>query len=147
MVKLSVRHAAKILFVLIVIILNGCNTERADIVKLEDGFINPPIENRPLAFWDWLNGYVDTSRMVYELEEMKDKGMQGAFIWDVGALIDPEQQIPAGPDLNISDLAAIKSIIDIASQRGAFKAAELESVGKIYNKLDKFLETVTKKEA
>jgi len=97
MVKLSVRHAVKILFVFIVIILNGCNTERADIVKLEDGFIDPPIENRPLAFWDWLNGYVDTSRMVYELEEMKDKGMQGAFIWDVGALIDPEQQIPAGP--------------------------------------------------
>lgn len=56
-------------------------------------------------------------------------------------------QVPAGPDLNISDLAAIKSIIDIASQRGAFKAAELESVGKIYNKLDKFLEAVTKKEA
>jgi hypothetical protein len=59
----------------------------------------------------------------------------------------PEQQAPAGPDLNISDLTAIKSIIDIASQRGAFKAAELESVGKIYNKLDKFLEAVTKKEA
>jgi hypothetical protein len=59
----------------------------------------------------------------------------------------PEQQAPAGPDLNISDLSAIKSIIDIASQRGAFKAAELESVGKIYNKLDKFLEAVTKKEA
>ena len=59
----------------------------------------------------------------------------------------PEQQVPAGPDLNISDLSAIKSIIDIASQRGAFKAAELESVGKIYNKLDKFLEAVTKKEA
>ena len=58
--------------------------------------MNPPIENRPLAFWDWLNGYVDTVSMVYELEEMKDKGMQGAFIWDVGALIDPES-IPAGP--------------------------------------------------
>lgn len=54
---------------------------------------------------------------------------------------------PAGPDLNISDLAAVKSIIDIASQRGAFKANELESVGKIYNKLDKFLEAVAKKEA
>lgn len=59
----------------------------------------------------------------------------------------PEPQAPAGPDLNISDLSAIKSIIDIASQRGAFKAAELESVGKIYNKLDKFLDAVTKKEA
>ena len=49
-------------------------------------------------------------------------------------------------DLNISDLAAIKSIIDVASQRGAFRAAELEAVGKTYNKLSTFLESVTKKE-
>ena len=65
--------------------------------QLEDGFANPTIENRPLAFWPWLNGYVDTAKMVYELKEMKDKGMQGAFIWDVGALSDPEKIIPAGP--------------------------------------------------
>jgi hypothetical protein len=72
--------------------------ETRDKVKLEDGFINPSIENRPMAFWPWLNGYVDTTRMVYELEEMKSKGMQGAFIWDVGALIDPGKTIPAGPE-------------------------------------------------
>jgi len=65
--------------------------------QLEDGFANPTIENRPLAFWPWLNGYVDTAKMVYELKEMKDKGMQGAFIWDVGALSDPGKIIPAGP--------------------------------------------------
>jgi len=50
-------------------------------------------------------------------------------------------------DLNISDLVAIKSIIEIASQRGAFKAAELEAVGKTFNKLNNFLETVSKKES
>lgn len=50
----------------------------------------------------------------------------------------PEQQ---GNDLNINDLVAVKSIIDVASQRGAFKAGELESVGKIYNKLSSFLES------
>jgi hypothetical protein len=33
-------------------------------------------------------------------------------------------------DLNISDLVALKSIIEVASQRGAFKAPELEAVGK-----------------
>lgn len=49
-------------------------------------------------------------------------------------------------DLNISDLLAVKSIIEIASQRGAFKANELEGVGKIYNKLSNFLEAVAKKE-
>ncbi len=63
----------------------------------EKEFKDPSVENRPLAFWDWLNGYVDTARLVYELEQMKEKGMQGAFIWDVGALMDPEKMIPAGP--------------------------------------------------
>jgi hypothetical protein len=52
----------------------------------------------------------------------------------------------ATPDLNINDLAALRSILDVASSRGAFKAAELEAVGKIYNKLNSFLEAVTKKD-
>jgi len=51
------------------------------------------------------------------------------------------------PDLNISDLVALKSIIEVASQRGAFKAPELEAVGKTFNKLNTFLESVAKKEA
>lgn len=58
----------------------------------------------------------------------------------------PVQQQPAA-DLNISDLVALKSIIEVASQRGAFKAAELEAVGKTFNKLNTFLESVAKKEA
>jgi hypothetical protein len=49
-------------------------------------------------------------------------------------------------DLNVSDLNAIKSIIDVATQRGAFRAPELESVGKIYNKLNNFLDSITKKD-
>jgi hypothetical protein len=56
----------------------------------------------------------------------------------------PEQA--QGPDLNLTDLAALRSIIDVASQRGAFKAGELEAVGKLYNKLNSFIENVTKKE-
>jgi len=55
-------------------------------------------------------------------------------------------QAPAGPDLNITDLSALRNIVEIASQRGAFKAAELEVVGKTYNKLSAFLEAVGKKE-
>ena len=52
-----------------------------------------------------------------------------------------------GPDLNVRDLAALRSIIEVATQRGAFKAAELEAVGKAFNKLNTFLEAVAKKEA
>jgi hypothetical protein len=69
---------------------------KKDNVLSEDNFKNPPKENRPLAYWPWLNGFVDTAKMVYELEEMKDKGMRGALIWDVGAIADPDKMVPAG---------------------------------------------------
>lgn len=59
----------------------------------------------------------------------------------------PQAAQPQGSDLNLTDLAALKSIIEVATQRGAFKAAELESVGKVFNKLSNFLDSVSKKEA
>lgn len=59
----------------------------------------------------------------------------------------PVPEAPQGPDLNISDLIALKNIIEVATTRGAFKAAELEAVGKTFNKLNTFLEAVAKKEA
>lgn len=65
----------------------------------EKVFLNPSKEHRPLALWTWLNGYVDTTQLVYELEQMKSKGMRGALIWDLGALVDPEKLIPAGPSI------------------------------------------------
>jgi hypothetical protein len=52
-----------------------------------------------------------------------------------------------GPDLNVSDLLALKNIIEVATTRGAFKATELEAVGKTFNKLNTFLEAVAKKES
>jgi hypothetical protein len=51
-----------------------------------------------------------------------------------------------GADLNVNDLVALRNIMDVASQRGAFKASELEMVGKVYNKLNTFLESVGKKQ-
>ncbi|MBA7524138.1 hypothetical protein ES705_16275 [subsurface metagenome] len=78
-------------------LLTQCNTESPTKGKLEEGFINPAKENRALALWPWLNGFVDTTKLVYELEQMKSKGMRGALIWDVGSLMDPDKMIPAGP--------------------------------------------------
>ncbi len=57
-----------------------------------------------------------------------------------------EAQQAQGPDLNVSDLVALKSIIEVATKRGAFQATELEAVGKTFNKLNTFLEAVAKKE-
>lgn len=49
-----------------------------------------------------------------------------------------------GADLNIQDLVGLRSVIDVATQRGAFKAAEMEAVGKVYNRLSGFIDTVSK---
>ena len=54
---------------------------------------------------------------------------------------------PAQPDpmaLSIGDLKGLASIIDVASTRGAFKAAEMAGVGTLYNKLNTFLINVEK---
>jgi hypothetical protein len=62
---------------------------------------------------------------------------------------DPVQQAPAGeqapaasPELTIADLTNLRSVIDVASQRGAFRAAEMSAVGAVFNKLNSFLEAV-----
>lgn len=54
----------------------------------------------------------------------------------------PEGQEQKAPDLTIQDLQALRMIIDVASQRGTFKANEMASVGQVYNRLDVFLNAV-----
>ena len=59
----------------------------------------------------------------------------------------PNAGAPTAPvELTVQDLGVLRSIIDVASQRGAFKANEMEAVGKTFNKLDAFLQTVQKAE-
>ena len=71
---------------------------------------------------------------------MTDEAQQPA---ETQAQAQPQEQ--AGAELNLNDLAALRSILDVASQRGAFKAGEMEAVGKVYNKLSTFLDSVAQK--
>jgi len=51
--------------------------------------------------------------------------------------------------LTIADLQLLSRIVDLASRRGAFQAAELSQVGDAYNKLSGFLayvESIQKKD-
>jgi len=45
-------------------------------------------------------------------------------------------------ELTVSDLNAIKQIIDVASSRGAFRPNEMTVVGTTYGKLETFLNAV-----
>ena len=47
-----------------------------------------------------------------------------------------------GADLSVQDLQALKTIIDVASSRSAFKPNEMVQIGQTYNKLDSFLAAV-----
>ena len=51
-----------------------------------------------------------------------------------------QQPAKAAPDLNLNDLTAMRNLIDVVTQRGAFKANELSSVGVLFDKLNAFLE-------
>lgn len=48
------------------------------------------------------------------------------------------QENPA-PSLGLSELGTLLQIVDLATQRGAFRGNELSQVGAIYDKLNTFL--------
>jgi hypothetical protein len=55
----------------------------------------------------------------------------------------PETQTSVEPaTLTIADLQLLAQIVDLASTRGAFRAAELAQVGSAYTKLSTFLSHV-----
>lgn len=53
-----------------------------------------------------------------------------------------EAQQPQAPSLTLQDLVLVAQIIQLTSQRGAYKAEELANVGTLYNKLIAFLDSV-----
>ncbi|QDK78291.1 hypothetical protein EXU85_06630 [Spirosoma sp. KCTC 42546] len=79
-------------------------------ITLQEGFKNPPIHARPKVYWWWLNGYVDTVRLKEELRSIKNAGLGGVDIFEIGLppASDPNQIIPAGPAF-MSD-ASVKTI-------------------------------------
>ena len=52
-----------------------------------------------------------------------------------------QQAQQPSPSLTLQDLVLVAQIIQLTSQRGAFKAEELEAVGALYNKLITFLQS------
>jgi hypothetical protein len=57
------------------------------------------------------------------------------------ATVDATPQQQPAPSLTLQDLVLVAQIIQLTSQRGAFKAEELADVGGLYNKLVTFLQS------
>ncbi len=75
----------------------SADTQAETLLILSDNFISPPNSARPGAFWCWLNGDVTKESITNDLEEMKDKGMARAEIWDVEARNNTNGAFGIGP--------------------------------------------------
>jgi hypothetical protein len=57
--------------------------------------------------------------------------------------IEPQESAPVeatkAPELNLNDLMAMRNLIEVVTQRGAFKANELSAAGQLFDKLNAFL--------
>lgn len=52
--------------------------------NLENGFVNPPDSVRPYVYWYWLNNHISEEGIIADLKAMKDIGIGGAFIGNIG---------------------------------------------------------------
>ncbi|MFD1143742.1 glycosyl hydrolase [Larkinella insperata] len=66
---------------------------------IRNGFQNPPTQARPKTYWWWLNGHVDTTQLKVEIRAMKEAGIGGVDIFDIGvpAYNNPGNLVKAGP--------------------------------------------------
>ncbi len=81
-----------------VALLPACNrTEKDEIDGLREGFRSPPLEARPRALWDWVDGNFQLEEITREMEEARRMGLGGFDIWDVRSVMDEAGVVPAGP--------------------------------------------------
>jgi hypothetical protein len=62
-----------------------------------------------------------------------------AFKTDIPSQTEAAAEAPATPSLGIADIAFLLQIVEVCSQRGAFKADEMTSVGTVYDKVKAFI--------
>jgi hypothetical protein len=94
--------------------------------ELSKGFANPTGTARPKVYWWWLNGYTDQVRLKEELVAIKNAGLGGVDIFEIG--FRPDGLVPAGPAfMGDSSLKTIAFAIKEASKLGLEVGLNLSS--------------------
>jgi len=94
---------------------------------LRDGFKNPPENARPKTYWWCLNGNIDTVRAKEELLAMKNAGLSGFDIFEIG-VPKSDTMIPGGPAfMSNESLRILKSVITEAGRLGLTVGLNLAS--------------------
>jgi hypothetical protein len=87
--------------------------------ELAAEFVDPPASSRPGAYWCWLNGDVTKASITSDLEEMQDKGIGRAEIWDVALRDDPDGIYGVGPAfLSDESVEMIRHALDEGKRLG-----------------------------
>ena len=80
---------------------------------------------------------------------MSDENIKNEEVVDApeGADVNLEGDSDAPESIGLQDLQLLAQIVDLASQRGAFRGNELTQVGSVFDKLTVFLQYVADKQA
>jgi hypothetical protein len=94
---------------------------------IQKGFQNPPDEARPKVYWWCLNGNIDTIRAKQEFLAMKNAGITGFDMFEIGVPKE-DTMIPGGPAfLSNESLKTIKFVINEAGKLGLQVGLNLSS--------------------
>ena len=77
--------------------LAAASAALAAIDPLEAGFRSPPPEARPHTYWLWMNGHLHAPSAVEELRAMKEAGLGGVLLFEMGARGDKSAFPPPAP--------------------------------------------------
>ncbi|HUX96443.1 MAG TPA: glycosyl hydrolase [Bacteroidales bacterium] len=121
----------KILFSLgFIFFITSCyvlEAQQDDYVRFTEGFKDPPLSARPKAYWWCLNGNIDTLRAKQEFLAMKNAGLSGFDIFEIG-VPKADTMIPGGPAfLSDESLKILKTVIDEAGRLGLTVGLNLAS--------------------
>lgn len=80
-------------------------------------------------------------------EEIKNEAEAVENVADAEVQVDAESEQAVPDSIGLNDLQLLANIVDLASQRGAFRGNELTQVGAVFDKLSLFLNFVAKQQA
>ncbi len=63
-----------------------------------DAFLSPPVQARPMVYWDWICGNVNRAAITRDLEHMKKVGLGGGLLFDVPPLNSENGYAACPPD-------------------------------------------------
>jgi len=63
-----------------------------------DAFLSPPVQARPMVYWDWICGNVNRAAITRDLEHMKRVGLGGGLLFDVPPLNSESGYAGCPPD-------------------------------------------------